>query len=210
MNLIRSAMAVLAVLLMAACGSTASSIEMRRTFDVLDLQPDLRDFIGSEPITGFRIGPEVDTPVLTEATWTAETRTLPAAGPETPPCNDGTPHRLVKAGERGLHDLLLGVEVIGDTGAEDISPDRNCQCDTHVSRLSLNDIRIEPRPSPGSSRGTSGIRLGREQLCPNRLDDLVVGDNEFDGPVTVDLTATLRVDAGRLLLDVVYFVREAR
>jgi len=193
--------AMLLLGLMAACGS-ATSVEMTRRIDLLEV---MNVPPGSTTINGFRLGTELDAPLLTEAQWTAETRTLPGAGSETPPCNDGTAHRLNKVGGRAEDDLFIAVEAIGDTGGDDVSDDRDCGCDTHISRLLFNNLSIEAEPSIPDY---ANLTLGKDHLCPNRLDDLVVGDSEFGGAVTVDFSGTLRVEDGGLWLDVTYFVRE--
>lgn len=194
---------VLALFLITGCGS-GTSVEMTRTIDVLEaigVSP------GATAVEGFRLGLDLHAPLLTEALWTAESRTLPAAGGETgAPCNDGTAYRLTKSGGRGPDDLFIAVEVIGDTGGGDISGDRDCGCDTHIKRLLFNQLRIEPEPP---FVGYADLEFGKDELCPNRLDDLVVGDGEFGGPVAVDLSAALRVVDGGLFLEVTYFAQDA-
>ena len=70
----------------------------------------------------------------------------------------------------------------------------------------FNSVGIESVPP---TFDLANLTLGKDELCPNRLDDLVVGDNEFGGDVMMDFSATLRVQDGGLWLDVTYFVREA-
>ncbi|MBZ0111272.1 MAG: hypothetical protein K8J08_02295 [Thermoanaerobaculia bacterium] len=189
------------MILSGSCGGGFTSVEMTRRIDLLDA-------FGSRPtdrVTRFQLGNELGAPWLTEVQWTSEFRALPAAGGESPPCNDGTKYRLRKEGERTSADLFRYVEVIGDTGDADISDDRDCSCDTHVSRLLLNAINFEP----STVAGLANLEYGKEALCPNELDDLVLGGRNFDGPVDVDLTGSLRVIDGRAILEVTYFVRSA-
>lgn len=182
-----------------ACDDTSTTFMMRRTVDLH------ARFGATTPsvLTGFQLGGDLDAPVRTRAEARV-TATLPAAGAESPPCNDGTAHvRRVTGDPMFVGDF---VSLIGDTGAEDISTDRDCGCDTHISRMSFTLIRMVPSlpnlPDLGS------VTLGKADFCPNTLDDLVVGDTNLDGQVEVTMTAVLEVRGGRLMLDVTYEGRE--
>jgi hypothetical protein len=168
---------------------------MRRTIDIIDAT-GLREL----DVTGFRLGLDLDAPLLTRATYSSGVRRLPAAGHESPPCNDGTPHTLPR------NELFTHAEAIGDTGAEDVSHDRDCHCDSHV-RVRLANLRIEGSPTGGGV--VAPWTFDGDDLCPNMVDgDLISGDKNFDSPVDAELTATLRVAGGRLLLDVRYTLEE--
>ena len=204
-QLLTSAVLVTALALQGGCAGDSSTVAMTRTIDILaTIAPSHRP----TNVTGFQLGNDLHAPIQTSVTWTAETTVLPSAGGETPPCNDGSSHRLRPVDGDGFdHDPFLGVWVVGDTGSDDISDDRDCGCDTHISRMLFKNLHIISGPT-ASSFGLINTAFGKEQLCPNRLDDIVVGDNEFGGPVTVDLNSTLRVTDGGLFLDVTYIVRE--
>jgi len=185
------------------CAGDISTVAMTRTIDILATIP-----AEDRPrnVTGFQLGEELNAPVQTSVTWIAETTILPAAGGETPPCNDGTSRRLRPVDGDGFSkDPFVLVSVIGDTGGDDISGDRDCGCDTHISRMLFKSLRIVSDPP---ELALANLELGKPQLCPNRLDDIVIGDSEFGGPVQVDLTSTLRVTDGGLFLDVSYVVIE--
>ena len=53
-------------------------------------------------------------------------------------CNDGEHHAVDAGSISAIKELV----VIGDTGAEDISPDADCRCDTRIDSLVLQDIRV--------------------------------------------------------------------
>lgn len=190
------------MLALAACEPDPTSITMTRTIDIYESQGiPLRS-----PITGFRYATEdgLIPVVLTEATWTAERRRLPAAGPETPPCNDGEAHTL--SATSGSRNFLMAAEVIGDTGSDDISDDTDCGCDTHIKRLAFTSLQVEPADE---HLQFANLELGKRELCPNLGQDVHSGGREFGGAVDLELSTTLRVADGRLLLDVTYAVTSA-
>ncbi|MEL6796196.1 MAG: hypothetical protein AAFO89_05165 [Planctomycetota bacterium] len=196
--------ALLSALVLSGCTPSRSTVIMTRTIDVYEAA----DQVSARPIESFRVGLDLGAPALTELNWVARSASLPGAGGEVPPCNDGERHRLLRDDDLSDDPNLVDVAfVIGDTGGDDISNDRDCGCDTHVAELLLNQIR--PVPADAAPL-LANLSLGRDELCPNARDDLVVGDREFGGPVDVEFAARMYVQGGRLLLDVGYSVTEAR
>ena len=65
-------------------------------------------------------------------------KTLNEGGFELGSCNDGTVHKM-QFKER---DFVHFAEVIGDTGADDVSNDLNCRCDSKIKTIYFKPIRI--------------------------------------------------------------------
>ena len=65
-------------------------------------------------------------------------QTLPEGGSEFISCNDGDKHRL----SFNKNSFIDHAIVIGDTGAEDISNDGDCNCDARLDTLVFRDFEI--------------------------------------------------------------------
>jgi len=66
--------------------------------------------------------------------------TTPAAGSEFIACDDGD--ISTGPGELSVSGVIERIEVIGDTGAQDISDDSNCHCDTQIRSLKLTSVEL--------------------------------------------------------------------
>ncbi len=63
---------------------------------------------------------------------------LPEAGSEWPfSCNDGPSYNV-----RNKHWFVKRLDIIGDTGKEDVSNDINCSCDSKITNIEFKDIYI--------------------------------------------------------------------
>jgi hypothetical protein len=102
-------------------------------------------------------------------------------------------------------------EIIADTGGDDVSDDRNCQCDSKIKSIEIPSLAIyfEGVASPF---GIQPLRIEGDVLCPNIPDGhLVNGDREFGGDVEVFGAIILRVapDRSTLLADISLSMVEA-
>lgn len=81
----------------------------------------------------------------------------PKAGEEFGLCNDG---EVFGADETSiLGSLVRSANLIGDTGAEDVSHDTNCQCDARIENIVFNDLELE-------------LRRTGEADCPAEVTDV--------------------------------------
>jgi hypothetical protein len=62
-----------------------------------------------------------------------------SAGGEFGVCNDGD----VIANPTITGDLISAIELIGDTGGDDISSDSDCHCDTQIKSITFNDVVVQ-------------------------------------------------------------------
>ena len=130
---------------------------------------------------------------------------LNGAGFEAIVCNDGE-----KFGFGTGSTLLNFMEVIGDTGGDDVSEDTDCHCDTRIHAIEFNGLAVEFETGPGIQFSPSRLE-GNSLMCPNiPAGHLIRGDKEFGGPVNVSASITLRVadDRRALLADITYRVIE--
>jgi len=126
--------------------------------------------------------------------------TLPAAGGEGIPCNDGESYAFSVTDS----PVTMLVKIIGDTGGDDVSDDNDCHCDTKIDYIELlnfavyfNDVEV-PLQFPD-------LKISGTALCPNIPDGhLIAGDREFGGDVEANGTITIRVadDNSTLMADV--------
>jgi hypothetical protein len=62
-----------------------------------------------------------------------------AAGAEVGACNDGD----VIANPTITGDLIAAIQLIGDTGGDDISSDTDCSCDTQIKNITFNPVVVQ-------------------------------------------------------------------
>jgi hypothetical protein len=183
-----------------------TEILYQTTINVLENQtlPYMLD--EGDRIAGFYLGFDLnDRPLNQSASYTLSEQRLNGAGSEFGICNDGEKYNF------GIGSTLLNfIQVIGDTGAEDVSDDGDCGCDTRINVIEFYglDVLFES----GDHIAFSPSRLeGNTLMCPNiPAGHLINGDRDFGGPVKVDASITLRVSEDRraLLADITYHVVE--
>jgi hypothetical protein len=118
------------------------------------------------------------------------------AGAETLLCNNGEVKSPPIQGGR----LLTSIQIIGDTGNEDISDDLDCNCDSQIKSIVFNPIQVRVAPiREGELTRVTLDNIGT--LCPNQH---VAGDRDFggNGP-RVNCTVNLRVDPTRTFIEAV-------
>ena len=62
---------------------------------------------------------------------------LKEGGPELWGCNDGDQYEMVTNKQ-----TVKSIKIIGDTGGQDISTDRDCKCDSKIQRIDFNRIQV--------------------------------------------------------------------
>jgi len=186
------------------CNTGGTVIQFAETINFLDhIQPSTAAMTGRR-ISGFLLGDfDSERDLLQRHQFGPVSFALSAAGPETPPCNDGTP-LLVDTGDPWVRILSL----IGDTGGDDVSEDADCHCDTHIQFMEFGPLEL--RFADGGVLRLPASRMdGRRLLCPNiAAGHLLRGDREFGGGVAYNVRATLRVadDGSGLWADIQYTV----
>jgi len=68
---------------------------------------------------------------------------MPTAGAEFMKCNDGTAYALTQLSDYNMAAFDLDIRVIGDTGAGDISSDRNCDCDSKIDYINISNLQVQ-------------------------------------------------------------------
>ncbi len=189
-----------------SCPNNSTSVRFTKTLNLLEsITPSVGAMTGRK-ISGFKLGDfSTERDLLRTSTTGPIQFELPGAGPETPPCNDGTPER--RANKAPMIRIL---SMIGDTGGEDVSDDGDCHCDTHIEFIEFVPIEILFEDG-GNLRIPAGSIQGRYLLCPNTPEHhLISGDREFGGAVLATFNCTFRVaDNGEgLFADIRYDVRE--
>ena len=185
----------------AACdGGSASDrteIAFTETIDIFrNGSPGLAgEFVGRE-ITGFIVGYTLEnTEPITRYIGEFPRVTLPGAGPEFGTCNDGNIH-LAGLDVSSEHPIYLSAKIIGDTGAEDVSTDSNCHCDSRIDEIAIGGfaVFVEGVSYPLQ---LEGFKITGPALCPNVADGHhVAGDREFGGAVDIMGAVVLRVAPG--------------
>ena len=117
--------------------SDSTEIAFTETLDIFDLSsPSLPSSFEGRPITGFVVGYSLEnTEAITIYTGDIPRATLEGAGAEVGPCNDGRRFH-VALDPSPDRPLRMTAQIIGDTGAEDVSTDRNCRCDSRIDQRS--------------------------------------------------------------------------
>jgi len=118
-------------------------------------------YTSAEKINGFEVvkpsnrsQTQVVHKLVTTATYSSRGKgggrtTMPKAGAEVWKCNEGTPHSLSRTFDYNLpdtHDMNgfnVYIEVIGDTGASDISRDRDCGCDSKIKKINISGLQVQ-------------------------------------------------------------------
>lgn len=86
-------------------------------------------------ITGFKIAGET---YINRFAYTSVNKILPGGGAEFIGCNDGTIYSVDNIDRRFIERL----RIIGDTGANDISADPDCSCDSRIEELKIKSFPI--------------------------------------------------------------------
>jgi hypothetical protein len=202
---------ILVLAVAVSCDRPADKTEIQfiTTIDVLENSSlEEPEFVRDLPVRGFILGYELeDRTVVTQAIGVIQNRTLPAAGSETPPCNDGEKYNPVAVDDPVIHSMGL----IADTGAEDVSDDNNCGCDSRIDFIQLRHIEVfyDGYPTPIQY---ASLQITGDALCPSIPGGHHVrGDREFGGPVDVGGGVVLRVDpvSNRLVVDISLFMVES-
>lgn len=183
-----------------------TEILYQTTINVLENQTLPYTLAEGDRIEGFYLGYDLtNRPLNQSVTFELTERRLVGAGGEAIVCNDGEKYSF------GTGSTLLNfIEVIGDTGGDDVSDDADCHCDTRIHAIEFNGLDVEFENSIGTSFSPSRLE-GNSLMCPNIPGGhLINGDREFGGPVNVSATVTLRVSDDRraLLADITYHVIE--
>jgi hypothetical protein len=183
-----------------------TEILYQTTINVLENQTLPYTLAEGDRIAGFYLGFDLNNrPLNQSVTFELTERRLDGAGGEAIVCNDGEKFSF------GAGSTLLNfMEVIGDTGGEDISEDGDCHCDTRIHAIEFNGLDVEFETGPGIAFSPSRLE-GNSLMCPNiAAGHLINGDREFGGPVNVTASITLRVSDDRraLLADIMYHVIE--
>ncbi len=185
--------------------SPKTEIAFTETVDIFQVgnQGLLPEYDGVR-ITGFNLGyPIYNRDQVTRYIGDIPRATLDGAGLEAGICNDGDKH-LVALDPSPDRPLLLTAQIIGDTGNEDVSDDRNCRCDSRIDEIALQGLVVffEGGLPPLQF---ANFKLSGESLCPNTVDGhLVSGDREFGGSVDIFGAVVLRIapDSSTILADV--------
>jgi len=185
--------------------SDKTEIAFTETIDVFQVSsPSLPARYSGIPITGFVVGYSLDnTAPIQRYIGEFPRATLEGAGEEFGSCNDGRKH-LIALDPSPDRPLRMTAKVIGDTGAEDVSHDRNCNCDSRIDEIAVEGFAVYFQ---GMSEPLQfdGFKLSGEELCPNIEDGhLVRGDREFGGAVDIMGAVILRVapDNSTILADI--------
>ena len=202
-----SVFTALIVLTLASCGprSEKTEVSFTTTIDVLQVGGiTLPSEFDDVPVRGFLTGdPFADTDPVTRYIGEFPRATLRGAGPEVGACNDGQRH-LVALDPSPDRPLTMTAQVIGDTGAEDVSTDDNCRCDSRIDEIEINELTVF-FDSELDSVQLGKVTLTGSTLCPNIPDGhLVSGDREFGGSVDIFGAVVLRVapDRSTILADI--------
>lgn len=185
--------------------SDGTEISFVKTIDVLrNGNPGLPSAFDDMAVTGFVIRYNLDNVIpITRYVGEIPLASLPAAGDEYGLCNDGTAH-LVALDASPDRPLGLTANIIGDTGAEDVSEDNDCKCDSRIDEIAISGFAVyfagmeEPLQF-------DDFKIVGKALCPNIADGhLVSGDREFGGAVDIMGAVVLRVaaDNSTILADI--------
>lgn len=163
----------------------ATEIRYEETVDIFAFGSQQNPASGT-PILGFSTGTAIPPEAVRVAKDSILTLTLPAAGAELGACQDGEVFRRAV-----YRKVINSFGLIGDTGNEDVSDDRDCHCDSRIEYIQMNNFTVHFADPVGPVQLES-FRI--ENLCPNIPDGHhYSGDREFGGKVFANLWITLRV-----------------
>jgi hypothetical protein len=152
------------------------------------------------PIAGYYLGHGLPPDALLR-TSSAEVSEwiLPGAGAEFGICSDGETY------SRDVNiNFLRIVTLIGDTGAEDVSDDADCKCDSRIESIEFYPFTVLFDGVPDTVR-VPFMTLSGDFFCPNSVEGHhIAGDRDFGGDVNTSISVTLRVlpDNSALVADI--------
>jgi hypothetical protein len=180
----------------------ATEIRYEETVDVFENGSHAHPDPGT-PILGFSFGYDLPAEVIRFARDSVMGLTLPAAGAEIGACQDGEVFRRAV-----YRKVINSFGLIGDTGNEDVSDDRDCHCDSRIEYIHLDNFTVY-FDGPYEAQQLIDFRI--ENLCPNIPDGHhYSGDREFGGKVYANMWITLRVlpDNSSIVADVKLHMHE--